>query len=60
MARFGKIELEDVYVARLSNGALVERLVDRGMSRLTATRVVAIERGTAEPGRARPHMQSRS
>jgi hypothetical protein len=39
--------------------ALVQRLVAEGASRLTAERIVAIERGDAEPGRARRHPQSR-
>ena len=39
--------------------ALVERLVASGASRLTAERIVAIERGEAAPGRARRHTQSR-
>jgi hypothetical protein len=43
----------------LSNGVLVERLVARGFSRLTAERFVAIERGAAEAGRARAHPVSR-
>lgn len=33
----------------------VERLVADGASRLTAERIVAIERGLAEVGRARRH-----
>jgi hypothetical protein len=38
---------------------LVQRLVAEGASRLTAERIAAIERGDAEPGRARRHPQSR-
>jgi len=34
-------------------------LVADGASRLTAERIIAIERGDAEPGRARRHTQSR-
>lgn len=45
-----------VEVKALSN---VEQLVAQGTSRLTAERIVAIERGDAEPGRARPHTQAR-
>ena len=37
----------------------VERLVAGGASRLTAERLVAIERGDAEPGRARRHALAR-
>jgi len=39
---------------------LVERLVAAGASRLTAKRIVEIDRGTGEPGRARPHPISRA
>jgi hypothetical protein len=52
-ADLGKIELADPAMKGLSNSALVERLVVNGFSRLTAERFVEIERGTAEPGRAR-------
>jgi hypothetical protein len=37
----------------------VERLVEAGASRLTAERIVAIERGLAEVGRARRHTTAR-
>jgi hypothetical protein len=37
----------------------VERLVENGMSRLAAQRLVEIARDGAEPGRARPHALSR-
>ena len=53
VADLGKIELADPAMSLLSNSALVERLVVGGFSRLTAQRFVEIERGTAEPGRAR-------
>ena len=43
----------------LSNAMVVERLVDRGVSRLSAQRIVEIERGAVEPGRARTHTTSR-
>ncbi|MDQ4082154.1 MAG: hypothetical protein M3123_04600 [Actinomycetota bacterium] len=59
MARLGKVEISDRAVAILSDAELVRRLVASGMSRLTAERVVAIERGNAEPGRARRHHLSR-
>jgi hypothetical protein len=53
VADLGKIELADPGLKLLSDSALVERLVVTGFSRLTAERFVEIERGTAEPGRAR-------
>jgi len=43
----------------LSADVLVGRLVARGVSRLTAERFVEIQRGKAEPGRARSHPVSR-
>lgn len=42
-----------------SRAADVDRLVAGGMSRLSAERSVSIARGTAEPGRARPHRSVR-
>jgi hypothetical protein len=53
------IKIADVDAARLTGRALVERLVDNGISRLTAERFVELERGNSEPGRARPHTQAR-
>jgi len=46
-------------VKRLSGADAVERLVADGTSRLTAERIVAIEHGLAEPGRARRHVTAR-
>jgi hypothetical protein len=43
----------------LGRSELVERLVENGSSRLTAHRIVALELGTAEPGRARAHSYAR-
>jgi hypothetical protein len=43
----------------LGRAADVDRLVAGGMSRLSAERSVSIARGTAEPGRARPHRSVR-
>jgi hypothetical protein len=60
MAWFGRVEIPDAELARLTDDAFVERLVERGVSRLTAHRIVAIQRGSAEPGRARRHAQARS
>jgi hypothetical protein len=37
----------------------LQRLLAEGVSRLAAERIAAIERGDAEPGRARRHPQSR-
>jgi hypothetical protein len=53
------IKISDVDAARLTGRALVERLVDNGISRLTAERFVAIEQSNVEAGRARPHTQAR-
>jgi hypothetical protein len=46
-------------VKKISAAAAVERLVADGTSRLSAERIVAIEQGLAEPGRARTHVMSR-
>jgi hypothetical protein len=43
----------------LSKAVVVARLVGEGVSRLTAERIVEIECGSAEPGRARTHTTSR-
>jgi hypothetical protein len=54
-----EIQLAVKEMKALSNAVVVECLVDRGMSRLSAERIVAIERGAVEPGRARTHTTSR-
>jgi hypothetical protein len=54
----GKIEIADAEM-HLSSVVLVERLVARGFSRLSAERFVEIERGAGEAGRARPHPVAR-
>jgi hypothetical protein len=59
MATFGRLEIPDAEANRLSNEQLVERLVDQGCSRLTAERIVAIERGDGEATRARRRVLSR-
>ena len=59
VARFGRVEMTEVELRMLSTPALVDRLVDSGISRLSAERMVAIERGDAEAGRARRHTQAR-
>jgi hypothetical protein len=46
-------------LSRLRDWEIAELLVAAGFSRLTADRMVAIERGEAEPGRARPHGMAR-
>jgi hypothetical protein len=43
----------------LGRTEIVERLVERGSSRLTAERMAELQLGAAEPGRARTHSQSR-
>jgi hypothetical protein len=55
LQRFGQLELARDEAEQLSTAAIVERLIAIGTSRLTAERIVAIERGNAEPGRARNH-----
>jgi hypothetical protein len=58
LARFGSVEITEVELRVLSSPALVDRLVGSGISRLSAERMVAIERGSAEAGRARRHTQA--
>jgi hypothetical protein len=57
--QFGSLELSDSQAIRLRDWELVDLLVEAGSSRLTAERMVEIERGKAEPGRARPHGKAR-
>jgi hypothetical protein len=57
--RFGSLALSDSEVSRLRDWEVVDLLVEAGSSRLTAERMVEIERGEADPGRARPHGMAR-
>lgn len=57
--RLTPIEISTSDLQLLSTTTLVARLVATGVSRLTAERVVAIQRGSAEAGRARRHALSR-
>jgi hypothetical protein len=52
---FGNLEIAHSEVHWLSSAMIVERLVDSGVSRLSAERIVAVQRGEVEPGRARRH-----
>ena len=54
-----EIQLAVSEMKALSNAMVVERLVDAGVSRLSAVRIVEIERSACEPGRARTHTMSR-
>ena len=54
-----RIALSDSEAKTLTDDDLVRRLVDSGVSRLTGQRLVELGRGSAEPGRARRHSQSR-
>lgn len=55
---FGELEIADSEARFLSNAMIVERLVETGVSRLSAERIVEVQRGEVEPGRARRHGQS--
>jgi hypothetical protein len=55
---FGALEIDNAELRFLSNAQIVERLVASGVSRLSADRIVAVQRGGLEPGRARRHGQS--
>jgi hypothetical protein len=55
---FGTLEIADSELRLLTNAMIVERLVASGVSRLSAARIVDVQRGDVEPGRARRHSQS--
>jgi hypothetical protein len=54
---FGTLEIANSELRWLSNATIVERLVESGVSRLSAERIVEVRRGEVEPGRARRHAQ---
>ena len=54
-----RLEISETDMRELSSAVLVGRLVKRGVSRLTAERFVAIQRGETAPGRARFHTTAR-
>jgi hypothetical protein len=56
---FGTLEFPAAEAARMSNAAIVALLVASGTSRLSAERIVAVEREGAACRRARSHLQSR-
>lgn len=53
------IAISEAELKLMSTPELVARLVAGGVSRLTAERFIAIRRGIAEPGRARPRPLAR-
>jgi hypothetical protein len=55
---FGALGIANSELRLLSDDMLMERLVESGISRLSAARIVAVQRGGVEPGRARRHSQS--
>ena len=59
IGRVERIGISEYDMQVLSTTVLVDRLVAGGVSRLTAERFIAIQRGSAEAGRARPHTLSR-
>ena len=58
-AALARLEIPPGVADDMTDDALVLRLVDAGMSRLSAERVVAVTRGGIEPGRARRHTGTR-
>ena len=58
MVCFGELQLTEAEAAGLTDMAIADRLVETGVSRLTAARIVELARG-AEIGRARPHKARR-
>jgi hypothetical protein len=59
VVRFGRVDIGEAELKALTSSALIDRLIAGGISRLSAERIAAIERGNAERGRARAHAQSR-
>ncbi len=57
--RLARIEISESEMQHVSSTVLVARLVEGGVSRLTAERFIEIQRGSAEAGRARPHPVAR-
>jgi hypothetical protein len=55
---FGRLAIADAELESLSRAMIVERLVDSGVSRLSAERIVAVQRDNVEPGRARRHAKA--
>ena len=53
------LEISGTEARMLGHYRLVERLMDGGISRLTAERLAELELGAAEPGRARSHSHAR-
>jgi hypothetical protein len=58
-ALLARLELSADEVERLTDEEIMLRAVDAGMSRLTAERILVLERGSDDAARARPHGQSR-
>ena len=58
-SRSARLEISETDMRELSSAVLVGRLVHRGVSRITAERFIAIQRGEAAPGRARFHTTAR-
>jgi hypothetical protein len=58
MVQFGALQFTEIEAAHLSDAAIIARLVDTGVSRLSAARIVEVGRG-AEVARARPHKARR-
>jgi hypothetical protein len=50
VAQFGKVEIADAEVNRLTDRELAQRLVSEGVSRLTAARLVEIARVVVDLG----------
>jgi hypothetical protein len=52
---YGTLEIANSELRWLSEAMIVMRLVESGISRLSAERIVEVKRGEIEPGRARRH-----
>ena len=50
-----KLGLTPAEASKLDEATVLERLIDAGVSKLTAARMLEVERVGTEPGRARRH-----
>jgi hypothetical protein len=57
VTRIGTLDIADSEMESLSDATIVKRLVESGVSRLSAERIVEVHRSDNEPGRARRHAQ---
>ena len=59
VSAFGKLVIPTAEANRRTDGEIISRLVESGVSRLSAARIVEVQRGGAEASRARRHTKGR-